>query len=382
MNEPIRHSENTLYELKDQILKNVFSNIPSQTTISKNSKTGIILETSPEFEERKYHINSYLRYGKYDTIISDFYEILESYFEHCNLSSFYRNMKDLTITKKKRTLTERIEGLIKGVITTAIYDERLNTIYIVDEKDQNIRNIISHELLHMVTTKKTEKVIFCGFYQFYKDKATGIGYALNEGYTEYLNKKYFNKDEEEDSYHNEQLIAQGIERIVGSKLMEELYFKADLKSLVDELAKYTSIENVMNLLKQFDSLHKKTIPEEDKESAYRELRKLVSAIYLEKQKQLLEQGKITEEDYKNRKLVHVDVYINEGIAFQEDATIVKGDSILKIYDNERGIAVITNLKKYSEKHGQAVNDDSIDELIIGNYSYTDSIIQETRKRRG
>ena len=194
--------------------------------------------------------------------------------------------------------------------------------------------------------------------------------------------KYFNKDEEEDSYHNEQLIAQGIERIVGSKLMEELYFKADLKSLVDELSKYTSIENVMNLLKQFDSLHKKTIPEEDKESAYRELRKLVSAIYLEKQKQLLEQGKITEEDYKNRKLVHVDVYINEGIAFQEDATIVKGDSILKIYDNERGIAVITNMKKYSEKHGQAVNDDSIDELIIGNYSYTDSIIQETRKRRG
>ena len=234
----------------------------------------------------------------------------------------------------------------------------------------------------MATTKKTEKVIFCGFYQYYKDKATGIGYALNEGYTEYLNKKYFNKDEEEDSYHNEQLIAQGIERIVGSKLMEELYFKADLKSLVDELAKYTSIENVMNLLKQFDSLHKKTIPEEDKESAYRELRKLVSAIYLEKQKQLLEQGKITEEDYKNRKLVHVDVYINEGIAFQEDATIVKGDSILKIYDNERGIAVITNMKKYSEKHGQAVNDDSIDELIIGNYSYTDSIIEETRKRRG
>lgn len=382
MNEPIRHSENTLYELKDQILKNVFSNIPSQTTISKKSKTGIIVETSPEFEERKYHINTYLRYGKYDTIISDFYEILESYFEHCNLSSFYRNMKDLTITKKKRTLTERIEGLIKGVITTAIYDERLNTIYIVDEKDQNIRNIISHELLHMATTKKTEKVIFCGFYQFYKDKATGIGYALNEGYTEYLNKKYFNKDEEEDSYHNEQLIAQGIERIVGSKLMEELYFKADLKSLVDKLSKYTSIENVMNLLKQFDSLHKKTIPEEDKESAYRELRKLVSAIYLEKQKQLLEQGKITEEDYKNRKLVHVDVYINEGIAFQEDATIVKGDSILKIYDNERGIAVITNMKKYSEKHGQAVNDDSIDELIIGNYSYTDSIIEETRKRRG
>ena len=382
MNEPIRYSENTWYELKDQILKNVFSNIPSQTTISKSSKSGIILETSPEFIERKYHINTYLRYGKYDTIISDFYEILESFFAHCNLSSFYRNMKDLTITKKKRTLAERIEGLIKGVITTAVYDERLNTIYVVDEKEQSIRNIISHELLHMATTKRTEKVIFCGFYQFNKDKAAGIGYALNEGYTEYLNKKYFNKDDEEDSYHNEQLIAQGIERIVGSKLMEELYFKADLKSLVDELAKYTSIENVMNLLKQFDSLQKKTIPEEDKESAYRELRKLVSAIYLEKQKQLLEQGKITEEDYKNRKLAHVDVYINEGIAFQENATIVKGDSILKIYDNERGIAVITNIKKYSEKHGQTVDDDSIDELIIGNYSYTDSIIEETRKRRG
>ena len=157
-------------------------------------------------------------------------------------------MKSLTITKKKQTLSEKLEGLIKGVITTAMYDENLNTIYVVDHKSPSIANIISHELLHMATTKRTEKVIFSGFYQFYKDKATGIGYALNEGYTEYLNKKYFNKDEEEDSYHNEQLIAQGIERIVGSKLMEELYFKADLKSLVDELAKSTSIENVMILL--------------------------------------------------------------------------------------------------------------------------------------
>ena len=96
----------------------------------------------------------------------------------------------------------------------------------------------------------------------------------------------------------------------------------------------------------------------------------------------MEQGKISEEEYLNRKLVHVDVYVNEGIAFQENATIVKGDSILKIYDNDRGVAVITNMKKYSEKNGQRVDDDSIDELIIGNYSYTDSIIEEMRKRRG
>ena len=40
------------------------------------------------------------------------------------------------------------------------------------------------------------------------------------------------------------------------------------------------------------------------------------------------------------------------------------------------------MKKYSEKNGQRVDDDSIDELIIGNYSYTDSIIEEMRKRRG
>ena len=96
----------------------------------------------------------------------------------------------------------------------------------------------------------------------------------------------------------------------------------------------------------------------------------------------MEQGKISEEDYINRKLVHVDVYINEGIAFQENATIVKGDNILKIYDNDRGVAVITNMKKYSEKHGQTVQDDTIDELIVGNYSYTDSLIEETRKIRG
>lgn len=370
------------YELKDSILREIFKEIPTRTTLSKTSKKGHVLAISPELEQQKYNINNYLNFNNYNSIVTKFYQVLEDYFEHCDLSSFYLNMKSLTITKKKQTLSERLEGLIKGVITTALYDENLNTIYIVDHKSPNIANIISHELLHMATTKRSEKVTFCGFYQFHKDKATGIGYALNEGYTEYLNKKYFNDVEDDGAYHNEQLIAQGIERIVGSKLMEELYFKADLKALVDELAKYTSIDNVMNLLKQFDTLHKKAIPEEEKENAYKELRKLVSAIYLEKQKQLLEQGKISEEDYINRKLVHVDVYINEGIAFQENATIVKGDNILKIYDNDRGVAVITNMKKYSEKHGQTVQDDTIDELIVGNYSYTDSLIEETRKIRG
>ena len=105
-------------------------------------------------------------------------------------------------------------------------------------------------------------------------------------------------------------------------------------------------------------------------------------IYLEKQKQLLEQGKITEEDYKSRKIAHVDVYINEKVSFPEDAVLIKEDCILKVYDSEHSVAIVTDMQNYSKKYGQSIEDDTIDELIIGDYSYKDSIIEKTTRKRG
>ena len=121
---------NSWYELKEWLLINIFSNIPIRTSLSKKSKTGIILESSPQLQEQKYNINSYLNFNQYDSMISKFYEILEKRFEHCNLSPFYKNMKDLTIKNRKKTLAERLEELITGVITTAVYDETVNKHFI------------------------------------------------------------------------------------------------------------------------------------------------------------------------------------------------------------------------------------------------------------
>lgn len=371
--------------IRDFIIKSIFQHIPEQTTVTRKSKVGNVLAVSPEIQQQKYDITKYLRFKQYDDIVFEFYQALEDNFSECDLTAFYRNIKDLTITNKKRTLSEVLEGIIKGIIPTAEYHESLNTIYLIDNKSPSLKGIITHELLHMATTKKSKDVIFCGFYQYYKNKATGIGYALNEGYTEYLNRKYLQNDDLDEAYTSEQLIAQGIENIVGSKKMEQLYFAADLRGVINELAKYTSIDNAMNLIRTFDKIQRKAIAEDEKEDAYRTLREQVAAIYLEKQKQLLERGEISEQEYADRKIMYADIYINEKVAFAEGATLYREDCVLKVIDNNRGVAVITNTQKYRHKYGQVSTDPNITELVMGSYSYHDdyqTAVEAEHKRRG
>lgn len=374
-----------LQVIKEYIIRSLFQHIPEEATVTRKSKVGNILAVSPELEQQKYNISKYLRFNQYNEVVYEFYEALEDNFSSCDLTAFYRNMKDLTITKKTRTLPELLEGLIKGVISTAEYYESVNTIYLIDDKSSSIKSIITHELLHMATTKRSENVVFCGFYQYYKNKATGIGYALNEGYTEYLNRKYFHNDDLDEAYTNEQVIAQGIENIIGSKKMEQLYFAADLRGLIDELAKYTTIDNAMNLIRTFDKVQRKAINEDEKAASYKELREQVAAIYLEKQRQLLDEGKITDQEFADRKIMYADIYINENVAFSEGASLYREDCVLKVIDNSRGVAVVTNTQKYQQKYGQRSTDPNITELVMGSYSYHDdyqAAVEEEHKRRG
>ena len=92
-----------------------------------------------------------------------------------------------------------------------------------------------HELLHLASRKRVGKIILSGFRQV--TNQTIMGRYLNEGYTEYLNQKYFSK-KDRTVYAEAVTFAQGIERIVGRKKMEKLYFDANLLGLIDHLGKY------------------------------------------------------------------------------------------------------------------------------------------------
>lgn len=365
-----------VYQLIDIILGGVFKDIPQRTALSRKTKTGTMIARAIELEQQKYNVSRYLNFDEYNQTIKEFCERLDDNFASYDLASFYRNLQTLKV-REKFNFSKLLDHIIKKEPSETKYDEVENTLHV---EDKNLKGRITHQLLRMTTTRQNESVIFCGFSQFYKEKNNSIGDALNTGYTEYLNKKYFQVDELVNSYSNEQVIAQGIEKIVGKNKMESLYFKSDLKGLVDELAKYTSIDNIMALLRSFDSIHKSQLPEESKQEEYCELRKVIAAIYLEKQKRLLEEGKITQEDYNDKKIIHGDIYVKENIAFDVDAQVIRQNNMIKVIDSNRGVALITSTAKYDTN-----TNDELLELVEGQYSYHDDYqkaVEEERKIRG
>ena len=110
------------------------------------------------------------------------------------------SFEDLTIlinninTLKIHCKSFKILNLIFNTNYAGEYDTITNTININDEE---IKKDIFHELLHMASSFYKNGVVFSGFSQL---RFSSIGDGLNEGYTELLCRRYFVKDEVEDSY--------------------------------------------------------------------------------------------------------------------------------------------------------------------------------------
>ena len=339
-----------------ELFVSAFSHIPTDAEVKRESKLGQIIAQTNEVYHGNYQINKYLHFNKYDKIIALFHEILESNLSHCNLSLFYQNLKNLSIKERNKNILDYLNILIAGVSAAAEYDPKTNKMYIVEKDEDKIKNLIAHELLHMSSSKEDESVSCCGFHQINKQSKVNIGIALNEGYTEHLNQQYFFPDYFEDSYLHEQSIAYEIEKIVGKKKMEQLYFSADLYGLIQELTKYASLEEVIMFLRDFDKLHVKAVPIEEKEEAFKDLRKRIAQIYLRKQKTLLEQGKISEDEYKSNKLIHADIFVNQEICFSEGAIVTIEESRIKVIDSNRGV--------FSAEHAEFyLNNNNLDEII-------------------
>ena len=122
-----------------------------------------------------------------------------------------------------------------------------------NENDYSM-HIIFHEILHMANSikDKVNNISFCGFSQKTKDKAIGDG--LNEGYTELLTQRFF--DDKSETYLIETAVARMCQEIIGQDKMTQLYFKADLKELIDEFSKYVNRKEVLDFLANLDFLSK------------------------------------------------------------------------------------------------------------------------------
>lgn len=172
--------------------------------------------------------------SKFYNQIKEFKDVLENNFNKEYLQNYYLNMKQIKINN--RTLFDLITKSMKN--TDGVYMPSKNQIVLRNDSS------IYHELFHLASTNPEGYV---GFFQ------KGMGKALNEGYTEFLTKRYF-PEHGSSSYSSQVTIAEQVERLIEKDKMEKMYLTSDVKGLIDELNKYAPKEVVQELINLTDHI--------------------------------------------------------------------------------------------------------------------------------
>lgn len=205
----------------------------------------VLTEVPPECltisEEEKKEIVGKL----FSEAIEEFVTTVEKDSKDINLFFMYDNMRSLKVEQKKDFVEKYLFGM------AGYYLILKNKITI----SRNSKKHLFHELFHVATTFRKKDTIYCGFNQFNSDFEIGTG--INEGYTNLLVEHYFGL--KNNSYKNEVDLARRVEDIVGRENMKQYYFKADLQGLIDELSKYSSLDNALKLIQTIDYINYITI---------------------------------------------------------------------------------------------------------------------------
>lgn len=207
-------------------------------------------------------------------VLIDFVNTMIQTFPKDDLILLNNNLNKLNIV----TRNFKLSNVLKHENTGAKWIPEKNRIEV---SLQNYRNTINHELLHVASTYISDNnMIHCGFYT-YLNEHSNIGESINEGYTQYLAEKYFTKYPVLKAYTYEKQIACAIELIIGSKLMQKLYFSADLDGLVASLECFEIKDNIYAFLNKMDYITK---TKKDKKiiSVLKEINYFVISIYLRK----------------------------------------------------------------------------------------------------
>lgn len=254
------------YEYLKEFLEDSVRNGKTTYVLSK-SKSGLYIPVSDIEEKHDCCIYKELKYDdKFNKILFEFNGIINDLFPDYT-NSFNKNIKSLKINDYKFNL---FKYLLNWNSANAYYDCYDNEITFLNKikEEKDVRRILMHELLHLSSSKG---LVFCGLSNEVLSMRGPItlGNALNEGYTEYLNKKYFSK-EESKSYRNQIVMAQMIEKIVGPKTMIDAYFNCDLLRIINKLRYYSK-----DLLLPVDTL---IDMDSFKESKYKDIRRNLALI--------------------------------------------------------------------------------------------------------
>ena len=175
--------------------------------------------------------------------IINFIKIMKDNFKEENFITFNNNFNSLVIQKNESN--SKNKSTTSGIFN--IYKNQINLDYPYS------KSILNHELLHFASSNIKDGILYIGFNQMNNEFNQGIG--LNEGYTEYLNQKFFSKNVNSTKIYAYLVVISGnIEKIVGEK-MRDYYFSSDLKSLCSNLNNYLEYDEVLSLIKDMDYLY-------------------------------------------------------------------------------------------------------------------------------
>ena len=186
--------------------------------------------------ERKYD-NISVPNNKYEKEVNTFIKVIKQEINNDNLNIMYNNFNNLKFVDDYENIPENAQ---------AFYKPSSNSIYI-----KNNTSTIYHELMHAASTYTDIEngILNSGFAQLID--LTEYAKGLNDAYSQLLTERYFDKE----CLHlniREKDFLKILEQIVGQEKMEGLYFRADLKGLIDELSKYSDVNDVNKFIKLLD----------------------------------------------------------------------------------------------------------------------------------
>lgn len=169
-------------------------------------------------------------------------EKLSNHVDEELLKDMYRNLSETKLKRKKKMLFSDLSGF---------YNPEKKIIEVND------KNSIGHEVLHMASSYyyKKKKESHCGFEQA-NDKAF-IGRGLNEGYTELLASRIYNKDGKVETYKNEARIAKLFELFFDNpKDMEKYYFRHNLPGFIIYMQQFIPRKELIGMIITLDEINR------------------------------------------------------------------------------------------------------------------------------
>ena len=295
-------------------LNRIATLIPTRRMILRaNPLNNLTFKKTDTVDYERYNIGKYLSFGEKnnDTII-EFIKKLENYSDIINLNTLYINLKSLKVSQRELDIIEKLEKKLGLSTSSGYYLTERNIINLNIDNNGLEKETLTHELIHFASTVKQNNIVYTGFSQRNKGLLSDKGRGINEGTTEFINKTLFNY--QNNSYEELVYIVTGISNLIGIERLIQLYFDNDLKGLIEEISKYSDNKTAVSIINGMDKIYNinyeniKSRPSTTPIALSKNIVSLIATINLKKQKELLKNNEITEEEYKKEEFEKVVLY--------------------------------------------------------------------------